>query len=279
MSDNHMTKRVALVTGGSSGIGKATAEALAKDGYVVYAAARRVEQMDDLKALGCIPVKVDVTKDEDLIAVVEQISRDHGGVDILVNNAGLSLYGSVEEAPLDKARYQFDVNFFAQGRLTQLVLPHMREQRWGKIVNVSSGEGKVHAPLAAWYVASKFALEGFSDCLRAETAQFNIDVVIIEPGAIDTPITGGFIDPLLDYSGSGPYGQIAHKMADWFRNMSAQKGTASPASLMGETILEAIKAPRPKTRYAAGVGVRRAIFFRRWLSDRMFDRFMMRMLG
>lgn len=279
MTDTRKDKRVALVTGASSGIGKATAEALAKDGLTVYAAARRVELMDDLKQLECIPVKMDVTKDEDLIAVVNQIERDNGGVDILVNNAGLSLYGSVEEAPLDKARYQFDVNFFGQARLTQLVLPHMRKQRWGKIVNVSSGEGKVHAPLAAWYVSSKFALEGFSDCLRAETAQFDIDVIIIEPGAIDTPITGGFIDPLLEYSGSGPYGTIAQKMADWFRNMSTEKGTASPPSLMGETIRQAIKAKQPKTRYAAGVGVRRAIFFRRWLSDRMFDRFMMRMLG
>lgn len=273
------TKRVVLVTGASSGIGKATAEALIKDGYVVYAAARRVEIMNDLKELGCIPLKMDITKEKDLVEVVEQVKRDHAGVDILVNNAGLSLYGSVEEAPFDKARYQFDVNFFGQGRLTQLVLPHMREQGWGKIVNVSSGEGKVHAPLAAWYVSSKFALEGFSDCLRVETAQFGIDVVIIEPGAIDTPITGGFIDPLLEYSGNGPYGRIAHKMADWFRNMSTDKGTASPPSLIGETILEAIKAPQPKTRYAAGVGVRRVIQFRRWLSDRMFDRFMMRMLG
>ncbi|MXY64686.1 MAG: SDR family NAD(P)-dependent oxidoreductase [Gammaproteobacteria bacterium] len=279
MKNTRKNKGTALVTGASSGIGKATAEALVKDDYIVYGAARRVEMMDDLKQLGGIPVKMDVTKDKDLVSVVEQIKRDHGGVDILVNNAGLSLYGSVEEAPFDKARHQFDVNFFGQGRLTQLVLPHMREQRWGKIVNVSSGEGKVHAPLAAWYVASKFALEGFSDCLRAEMAQFNIDVVVIEPGAIDTPITDGFIDPLLEYSGSGPYGIIAHKMADWFRNMSTEKGTASPPTLIGETILQAIKATRPKTRYAAGAGVRRAIFFRRWFSDRMFDRFMMRMLG
>lgn len=279
MKDARHDRRVALVTGASSGIGKATAQALAKDGFIVYTAARRVEMMDDLKQLGCLPIKMDVTREEDLIAVVDQINRDHGGVDILVNNAGLSLYGSVEEAPFEKGRYQFDVNFFGQARLTQLVLPHMREQKWGKIVNVSSGEGKVHAPLAAWYVASKFALEGFSDCLRAETAQFNIDVIIIEPGAIDTPITGGFIDPLLEYSGDGPYATIAHKMADWFRNMSTERGTASPPSLMGDTIRQAIKASRPKTRYAAGVGVRRAIFFRRWLSDRTFDRFMMRMLG
>ena len=276
---NGIAKRVALVTGASSGIGKATAKTLAKEGYVVYPVARRVEIMEDLKALGCFPIKMDVTKEEDLVAVVEQITREHGGVDILVNNAGLSVYGSVEETDIDKARYQFDVNFFGLGRLTQLVVPHMREQGWGKIINVSSGEGKVHAPLAAWYVSSKFALEGFSDCLRAETAQFGIDVVVVRPGAIDTEITGGFIDPLLEISGSGPYGAIAQKMADWFRNMSADKGTASPPSVIAEVIVGAIKTPKPKTRYAAGVGVRQAIFFRRILNDRMFDRFMMRMLG
>ncbi len=278
MANSQSPKRVALVTGGSSGIGEATAEALAKEGYVVYAAARRVERMERLKPFGCIPIKMDVTKDEDLTRVVDQITCDHGGVDILVNNAGLSVYGSVEEVPVDTARYQFDVNFFGLGRLTQLVLPHMREQGWGKIVNVSSGEGKVHAPLAAWYVASKFALEGFSDCLRAETAQFGIDVVVIEPGAIDTEITGGFIDPLLETSGSGPYASIAQGMAAWFRNMSAERGTASPPSLIADTIMEAVTAARPKTRYAAGVGVRRMIFFRQWMSDRMFDRAIMRML-
>lgn len=276
---NSSNKRVALVTGASSGIGKATAGALIRDGYIVYAVARRVENMADLKTLGCIPIKMDVTKEEDVVAVVEQIERDHGGVDILVNNAGLSVYGSVEETEIEKARYQFDVNFFGLGRLTQLVLPHMRRQRWGKIVNVSSGEGKVHAPLAAWYVSSKFALEGFSDCLRAETSQFGVDVVVIRPGAIDTEITSGFIDPLLKTSGSGPYSAIAQKMAAWFRNMSAEWGTASPPDVIAETILTAINASRPKTRYAAGVGVRQAIFFRRILSDRMFDRFMMRMLG
>ena len=276
---NNIAKRVALVTGASSGIGEATAKTLAKEGYVVYPVARRVEIMEDLKALGCFPIKMDVTKEEDVVAVVEQITCEHGGVDILVNNAGLSVYGSVEETDIDKARYQFDVNFFGLGRLTQLVVPHMREQGWGKIINVSSGEGKVHAPLAAWYVSSKFALEGFSDCLRAETAQFGIDVVVVRPGAIDTEITGGFIDPLLEISGSGPYGAIAQKMADWFRNMSADKGTASPPSVIAEVIVGAIKTPKPKTRYAAGVGVRQAIFFRRILSDRMFDRFMMRMLG
>ncbi len=276
---NEPRKRVALVTGASSGIGKATAQALAQDGYVVYPVARRVEIMDDLKRLGCIPIKMDVTKEEDVVAVVDQITRDHGGVDILVNNAGLSVYGSVEETDIDTARYQFDVNFFGLGRLTQLVLPHMRGQGWGKIVNVSSGEGKVHAPLAAWYVSSKFALEGFSDCLRAETAPFGIDVVIVRPGAIDTEITGGFIEPLLETSGSGPYGATARMMAAWFRNMSAEKGTASPPGVIAEVIAGAIRARRPRTRYAAGVGVRPAIFFRRILSDRMFDRFIVRFLG
>jgi len=279
MAPVNESRKVALVTGASSGIGKATAHALASNGYVVYPVARRVQVMDDLKRLGCIPLKMDITKDEDIVAVVDQIERDHGGVDILVNNAGLSVYGSVEETDIERARYQFDVNFFGVGRLTQRVLPRMRERRSGRIVNVSSGEGKVHAPLAAWYVASKFAVEGFSDCLRAETAQFGIDVVVVRPGAIDTEITAGFINPLLETSGAGPYRDTARKMANWFRNMSEEKGTASHPSVIAETILTAINAAKPRTRYAAGVGVKQALFFRRILSDRLFDRFMARMLG
>jgi len=279
MSTNITKRRVALVTGASSGVGKATAEALARAGYVVYGAARRVERMKDLEQLGCVLIKMDITKEDDLIAATEQLTHEQGGVDILVNNAGLSVYGSVEETQIDKARYQFDVNFFGVGRLTQLVVPHMRRQGWGKIVNVSSGEGKVHAPLAAWYVSSKFALEGFSDCLRAETAQFGIDVIVVRPGAIDTEIVAGFVEPLLETSGSGPYAPIANKMATWFRNMSAEQGTASPPSVIAGTILKAVETKRPRTRYAAGVGVKQAIFFRQVLSDRLFDRFIVRMLG
>ena len=182
-----MTNTTVLITGASSGIGKETAKQLLTKGYTVYAAARRLEKMDDLKEIGCIPLKMDITKEDDIRAVVERICEERGGVDILINNAGFGTQGSIEETSLDDARYQFDVNLFGLARLTQLVLPYMRENRFGKIINISSVGGKIYVPLGGWYHATKHALEGWSDCLRTEVQRFGIDVVIVEPGAIVPP--------------------------------------------------------------------------------------------
>jgi short-subunit dehydrogenase len=179
-------RQVVLITGASSGMGKETAKTLIEEGYTVYAAARRVEQMADLAELGGIPIKMDVTKEEDVVAAVERVKEGHGGVDILINNAGFGLYGAVEDVSLDAARYQFEVNMFGLAHLTQLVLPYMRQKRAGKIVNISSMGGKIYTTLGAWYHATKHAVEGWSDCLRLELKQFNIDVIIIEPGGIQT---------------------------------------------------------------------------------------------
>ena len=185
-----MTKETVLVTGASSGIGKATAKTLIGEGHTVYGVARRLEKMDDLKELGGIPLKMDITEEDEVVAVVEQIEREQGGVDILINNAGCALYGSVEETTMDDAHYQFDVCLFGLARLTQLVLPYMRQKKAGKIVNVTSASGKIYAPLGAWYTAAKHALEGWSDNLRFEVKQFNIDVIIVEPGHPLPPKSG-----------------------------------------------------------------------------------------
>ena len=208
-----MTSKTVLITGASAGIGKETAKQLVEKGYVVYTAARRVENMEDLKDLGCVPLKMDITREEDIVAVVERIREEQGGVDILINNAGFGTQGSVEETTLDDARYQFDVNLFGLARLTQLVLPYMRENRFGKIVNISSVGGKIYVPLGGWYHATKHALEGWSDCLRTEVQQFGIDVVIIEPGAIGTEFNDVFVGPMLERSGDGPYKDLAHGLA------------------------------------------------------------------
>ena len=178
--------RTALVTGASAGIGKATVERLLEEGYHVYAAARRVDRMRDLEELGAVALEMDVTREEDVVAGVERIDGERGGVDILVNNAGFGLYGAVEDIPLDDARYQFEVNLFGAARLTQLVLPRMRERGAGRIVNVSSVGGKIYTPLGSWYYATKHALEGWSDALRWELKHFGIDVIIVEPGLIRT---------------------------------------------------------------------------------------------
>ena len=201
-----MAGRTVLITGASSGIGKATAKRLLKEGYSVYAAARRVEQMRDLEELGAIALKMDITNEEDVVAGVARINAEQGGTDILVNNAGFGLYGAMEDTPLDDARYQFEVNLFGAARLTQLVLPYMRDRGAGKIVNVSSVGGKIYTPLGSWYYATKHALEGWSDCLRWELKHFGIDVIIVEPGLIRTDFGNVMRGPLLEYSGDSAYG-------------------------------------------------------------------------
>jgi NAD(P)-dependent dehydrogenase (short-subunit alcohol dehydrogenase family) len=271
-----MSKKVVLITGASSGMGKETAKTLIKEGYTVYVAARRVEKMQDLKELGGIPIKMDVTKEEDMVAAVEQIKKNHGGVDILINNAGYGSYGAIEDVPIDEARRQFEVNIFGLARLTQLVLPGMRQNRYGKIVNISSMGGKIYTPFGGWYHATKHALEGLSDCLRWETAPFGVDVIVIEPGGIATPWGVIAAENLKKTSANGAYAQAASKAADGMAEMYTSD-RLSPPSLIADTILKAITARRPKTRYAAGFGARPFIFLRKILSDRMFDRLISRM--
>src|SRR6185312_16325893 len=184
MPDNSL--KTALVTGASSGIGEATALQLSELGFTVYAAARRVDRMSDLADRGIRTTSVDVTDDPSMVALVQTIIADTGRIDVLVNNAGYGLYGALEDMPIAEARRQFEVNVFGLARLTQLVLPRMRAQGDGYIVNISSMGGKIWEPLGSWYHAAKFAVEGLSDSLRAEVSGFGIKVVIIEPGNIRT---------------------------------------------------------------------------------------------
>ena len=182
-------KKTVLITGASSGIGKATTEKLLDDGYTVYASARSTDKLKYLKARGAEILELDVTQDESMKSGVDRIKSECGRLDILINNAGYGSYGALEDVPMEEARHQFEVNVFGLGRLTQLVLPQMREQSFGKIVNITSVGGKIYEPLGSWYHASKFAVEGLSDCLRLELQPFGIDVIIVEPGPIRTMIT------------------------------------------------------------------------------------------
>ena len=270
-----MNSQTVLVTGASAGIGKATVKVLLEAGCTVYAAARRVENMRDLEDLGAVALEMDVTKEEDLAAGVERINEEQGGVDILVNNAGFGLYGPMEDIPLDDARYQFEVNLFGLARLTQLVLPHMREQGAGKIVNVSSIAGKMHAPLGSWYIATKHALEGWSDCLRFELKSFGIDVIIVEPGLIHTEFGHVAFGPMVERSANSPYAGIVNRMTE---GMDSYEG-GSPPSVIAAAVLKAVRAKRPKTRYAAGQYAKPALLLRKLVSDRMFDRVIERMVG
>ena len=198
--------KIVLITGASSGIGRATALELLRAGHTVYGGARRVESLDAVGDAGGHPLAMDVTRAVDLERAVRTVLDRQGRIDVLVNNAGFGLYGAAEDVPLDRARYQLEVNLFGPARLTQLVLPHLRRQRSGTIVNVSSMGGEITFPLGAWYHASKHALEAYSDALRQEVKRFGIDVVLIQPGLIRTEFGDVTANGVRELSGRGPTG-------------------------------------------------------------------------
>lgn len=272
-----LTSQVAIVTGASSGIGAATAEALAEEGATVVLAARREDELgataDRIEAAGgdALVVPTDVTEEDDLVSLVETVTDAFERIDVLVNAAGFGLYGSVEETPLDDARYQFEVNLFGLARLTQLVIPVMREHRSGTIVNITSMGGKIWTPLGAWYHATKHALEGLSDCLRYELEPHGIDVVVVEPGMIDTEWDDIMVDGLLERSGDGPYAELAQDFAETNRQNAAD-GVGSDPEVVAGAITNAVRSPNPKTRYTVGKYASLLIGLRRFGGDRVYDR-------
>ena len=259
-----------LVTGASTGIGHATAKYLAEQGHIVYAAARRVEKMQDLTASGVKILSMDVTDDASMISGVNTILKNEKRIDVLVNNAGYGSFGALEDVPISEAKNQFEVNVFGMARLTQLVLPHLREQKSGTIINVSSMGGKFGEPHGSWYHATKYAVEGLSDSLRMELKQFGIDVVIIEPGSINTEWTGIAKDNLLKISGNTAYKNLATKHANFFAKI---KG--SDPIVIAKVIAQAVESTKPKTRYVAGDFAKPLLFLRRMVSDRIFDSIML----
>ncbi|MFP9458831.1 oxidoreductase [Pectobacterium brasiliense] len=265
-----MNAKVSLVTGASSGIGQATALRLKALGYTVYAAARRVDRMKNLADAGIHTLAMDVTDDTSMQAGINDILKKSGRIDVLINNAGYGSYGALEEVSPDEAREQFNVNIFGAVRLIQLVLPHMRAQRSGTIVNISSMGGKMYTPLGGWYHGTKFALEAISDCLRLEVKPFGIDVVIIEPGGIKTEWGCIAANKLRDVSGTGPYAPQAGAMSESMIGEANSK-RLSPPEVIADTIARAVSARRPKTRYAVGFSAKPMIFLRGLLSDRAFD--------
>lgn len=271
MASTSSTAKIALVKGASSGMDKETAKRLLREGLVVYVAARSIEEMEDLRTLGAITLKMDITVDEEVLAAVEQIQFGHGGIDVLVNNAGFGMYGAMEESTIVDARYQFEVNFFGMARLTQLALPVMRKNGAGTIINISFMGGKIYTPLRSWCRATKHAVEGWSDCLRIELAPFGTNVVIIEPGAIATEWGNVMLDPMLKRSGHGPYQALAQAMAQAMRNSYGKTVSASPPSVVADAILQAVRARRPKTRYVMGKIAKPLLFIHKYFGDRFFD--------
>ena len=273
-----MSTPVALVTGGSSGIGESTARALHAKGFTVYAVARRVDRMASLSSAGVHTFAMDVTEDASMVAGIDRIVAEQGRIDVLVNNAGYGSYGAVEVVPIDEARRQFEVNVFGLARLVQLVTPHMRAQRSGRIINISSIGGKFYEPFGAWYHATKFAVEGFSDSLRMELRPFGIKVVIIEPGPIRTEWNEIARDSLLERSGSGAYASYArhaHSVMERFD----EPARASTPEEVADKIVKAASVKRPAARYPVGRGARMITTSRDLLPDRVFDEVVSRTYG
>ena len=266
-----MTTRVALVTGGSSGIGEQTARRLLKAGFEVYAVARRVDRMAHLEAEGVHVFGMDVTDDASMVSGVERVVAEHGRIDVLVNNAGYGSYGAVEDVPIDEARRQFEVNVFGLARLTQLVTPHMRRQGSGRIINISSIGGKFYEPMGAWYHATKFAVEGFSDSLRIELAPFGIDVVIIEPGPIRTEWNEISRESLTETSAGGAYEEQAAKVRRVLERADSSRLMSSKPDRVAKKIVVAAIANTPRARYPVGKGAGTIVRARRLLPDAVFD--------
>jgi NAD(P)-dependent dehydrogenase (short-subunit alcohol dehydrogenase family) len=256
---NSAAKKVAVVTGASAGMGKAIVRQLLGDGWIVYGGARRADQMADLTAAGAKALKLDVTDEASMTDFVDTVLFAEGRIDALVNNAGYGSYGAVEDVPLSEARRQFDVNTFGLARMSQLVLPTMRKQRSGRIVNITSMGGRIWSPFGAWYHATKHAVEVLSDVMDFEARPFGVRVVVVQPGGVATEwgaIAAQNLRVTLQHS---EYRENGSLVANVLENT---KG-ASPV-VIARVVSRALSTARPRRRYAAPFDAK-ALIFLRWL--------------
>src|SRR6266702_5167708 len=276
-----------LITGCSSGIGRAAALSLHEAGFTVYATARRTDTLTELSDRDLRTLALDVTDEESMTAAVAAVEADAGAAGVLINNAGYGLYGPVEQLPMAEIRRQFETNFFGLVRLTQLVLPGMRRRGRGRILNVSSMGGRITLPGGAFYHASKYAVEAFSDALRMEVAQFGIHVVLIEPGPVKTPWNDVAAASLPD----GPEGTDGAD-GDPYRAYKAAVGASfgrTQAGLVGrfgstsadiaKVITRAVTAPRPRPRYLINPVAKSLVAMNRMLPARAYDSMLRRQYG
>lgn len=267
--------RVVLITGCSSGLGRATAIHLANKGWTVYATARRVTDLAETTAAGCKALALDVTDEASMVAAVQTIEAEHGAIGVLINNAGYSQSGAIEAVPMARVRAQFETNVFGLLRLTQLVLPKMRAQRWGRIVNLSSMGGKLVFPGGGYYHATKYAVEALSDALRFEVRGFGIEVVIVEPGLIKSGFAEAATSSMkLEGELAGAYDKFHAAVAKGTTDVYEKGPFARLAGVpedVAKTIAKAISARRPKTRYTVSPSAKVFLAQRALLSDRAWD--------
>jgi NAD(P)-dependent dehydrogenase (short-subunit alcohol dehydrogenase family) len=266
--------KAVLITGCSSGIGWATAGRLVDVGWRVYATARNVQKIAPLEQRGCELLSFDVADEDSMISAVDEVERREGAVGVLVNNAGYSQSGAVEAVPTEKVRQQFETNVFGLARMCQLVLPGMRGQGYGRIVNISSMGGKLTFPGAGYYHATKHAVEALSDALRFEVEGFGVKVSIIEPGLIRTDFADTAIDSMDGADGENPYAgfdeAVARATAENYERGPFSRLDGGPEAV-AEAIEHAVSARNPRSRYAVTPSAHLFMRLRRLLSDRTWD--------
>jgi NAD(P)-dependent dehydrogenase (short-subunit alcohol dehydrogenase family) len=270
--------KAVLITGCSTGIGRASALRLARSGWTVYATARRPESLTELAEAGCKTLALDVTDEQSMRAAVERIEQEQGAVGVLVNNAGYSQGGPIEQVPMEAVRRQFETNVFGLIALTQMVLPGMRAQRWGKIVNIGSMGGRLTFPGGGLYHATKYSLEALSDALRFEVRGFGVDVVLIEPGLITTDFAQTAVASTSDLGGGedsadGVYGEFNAKLAALTVGVyeSPVRRLGGGPEVVAKAIERAITRRRPPARMLVTPSARLTVLQRRLLPDRLWD--------
>jgi NAD(P)-dependent dehydrogenase (short-subunit alcohol dehydrogenase family) len=262
-----MTDETVLITGVSSGIGRATARLFAEEGWTVYATAR---EESDLDGLDCRTDTLDVTSGEDIDRVTDRVVEETGRIDCLVNNAGYGQYGPLEDIPTDELHRQFDANVYGPHRLVRATLPHMRDREEGTIVNVSSVAGRISSPGSGAYSASKFALEAMSDALRGEVAAFGIDVVLIEPGPVETDFRGRVTDELDDGLERRPDYEWVYDIIEDAGLLAGGAPLAVEPEAVASVIHDAASVTDPDPRYPVGRAAKYALYAR-FLPDRARD--------
>jgi NADP-dependent 3-hydroxy acid dehydrogenase YdfG len=268
--------KAVLITGCSSGIGHATAQRLLTDGWKVYASARKPETIEDLASAGATTLALDVTDQQSMSAAVKQVTDAEGAIGVLINNAGYSQSGAIETVPVDEVRRQFETNVFGLLAMCQLALPGMRDQGWGKVVNIGSMGGRLTFPGGGIYHASKYALEAISDSLRFEVRGFGVDVILIEPGLIVTgfgDVASGSVGDATSGGDGGPYEKfnrhVAKTTTDAYAGPMAKLGAGPEA--VADAIAKALGAKRPKARYPVTASAHLMINQRRITPDRVWD--------
>ena len=277
---NNQQALVAVVTGSSGGIGLATALALAKNGYLTYATMRNLAKRDTILSIAEIQqlpirtVQLDVTDENSIKNAIQLIISESGRIDLLVNNAGYGLTGAFEDIGIDEIKALYETNVFGVIRVTQAVLPIMRKQRSGRIINISSGAGKIGYPGGSAYVSSKFALEGLSESMAFEVEQFGIKIVLVEPGFIRTNFADNIVTAKKAQDPNSPYSQMMMQMKSSSLRRSMIEN-APDADLVASVIVEAATAKEPNLRYLAGKDVEQMVAAKKSMSDEEFQKMIM----